>query len=62
MNEDGTRTVEEPFNTFYYPDVTEEAKARVFAIRAGDQIKGLKIVVPKAAENGTSSLTLRRVR
>ena len=62
LNEDGKRTVEEPFNTFYYPDVTEEAKARVFAIRAGDQIKGLKIVVPKAAENGTSSLTLRRVR
>ena len=52
LNEDGKRTVEEPFDTFYYPDVTEEAKARVFAIRAGDHIKGLKIVVPNAAEMG----------
>ena len=53
MNRDGKKTVEEPFDTFYYPDATEEAKARVFSIRAGDHIKGLKIFVPHAARNGT---------
>lgn len=50
VNEDGKKTVKEPLGASYYPSVTEEAKARVFSIRAGDNIKGLKVVVPNAAE------------
>ena len=46
VNEDGKKTVDEPFGAFYYPNVTEQAKARVFRIRAGDNMKGLRIVVP----------------
>ena len=46
VNDDGEKTVEEPFATVYYPNLTEEARARVFGIRAGDHIRDLKIVVP----------------
>ena len=48
VNEDGNKTVEEPFGTFYYPDVTEKVRARIFSIRAGDNIKGLRMVAPVA--------------
>ena len=44
VNKDGEKTVEAPFGVFYYPNVTEQARARIFRIRAGDNIKGLKIV------------------
>jgi len=50
VNQDGEKTVEEPFSVFYYPNVTEQAQARVFRIRAGDNMKGLKILVPNPAE------------
>jgi protocatechuate 3,4-dioxygenase beta subunit len=50
VNEDGEKRIEEPFTALYYPNVTEEARARVFRIRAGDSIKGLKIVVPNVEE------------
>ena len=50
VNEDGKKTVKEPFSAFYYPNVTEQASARIFRIRAGDNIKGLKIVVPDTGE------------
>ena len=50
VNKDGEKTIEEPFATLYYPNVTEEAKAQVFRIRAGDSIKGLKIVVQNVEE------------
>jgi len=46
LNKDGEKTIEEPFSALYYPGVVEEARARVFHIRSGDNIKGLKIVVP----------------
>ena len=49
LNKDGEKTVREPFGVFYYPSVTEQEKARIFRIRAGDNIKGLKIV-PNAEE------------
>ena len=48
VNENGDKTVEEPFGTFYYPDVTEKERARVFGIRAGDNIKGLRMIAPVA--------------
>jgi len=44
VNHDGEKTVAEPFGAVYYPNVTEKAKALVFHIRAGDNIKGLTIV------------------
>ena len=50
MNKDGKKTVEEPFGAFYYPNVTEQARARVFRIRAGDNMKGLRIVAPDTGE------------
>lgn len=50
INKDGKKTIEEPFGTFYYPNVTDEAKAQVFRIRAGDNIKGLKIVAQNVEE------------
>lgn len=46
INEDGKKTIKEPFTTLYYPNVFEKAKARVFQIGAGDNLKGLKVVVP----------------
>lgn len=50
VNEDGEKRIQEPLPALYYPDVAEKANARVFRIRAGDSIKGLKIVVPKVEE------------
>lgn len=50
VNEDGKKTIKEPFSAIYYPNVTEQARARIFHIRAGDNIKGLKIVVPDTGE------------
>ena len=50
VNKDGKKTIQEPFGAFYYPNVTEEAKARVFSIRAGDNIKDLKIVASNVEE------------
>jgi len=50
VNKDGKKTIQEPFGAFYYPNVTEEAKARVFSIRAGDNIKDLKMVTPNVEE------------
>jgi hypothetical protein len=50
VNEDGEKRIQEPLPALYYPDVAEKANARIFRIRAGDTIKGLKIVVPKVEE------------
>lgn len=50
LNKDGEKRIEEPFPAMYYPGVAERAKARVFRIRAGDSIKGLKIIVPNVEE------------
>ena len=49
VNEDGKKTIKEPFSALYYPNVTKQ-EARIFRIRAGDNIKGLKIVVPDTGE------------
>ena len=46
VNQAGKKTINQPFGTFYHPDVTEAAKARVFAIRPGDKIRRLRIVAP----------------
>jgi hypothetical protein len=50
LNEDGEKRIEEPFPAVYYPNVTEESRARVFRIPAGDSIKRLKIIVPNVEE------------
>lgn len=50
LNKDGEKRIEEPFPALYYPSVAEEAKARVFRIRPGDNMKGLTIVVPHVEE------------
>jgi hypothetical protein len=50
LNRVGEKRIEEPFSALYYPNVTEQANARVFRIRAGDSVKGLKIVVPQVEE------------
>jgi hypothetical protein len=50
LNEDGEKRIEEPFPALYYPNVAEKEGAQIFRIRAGDSIKGLKIIVPKVEE------------
>lgn len=50
LNKDGEKRIEEPFPAVYYPNVTEESRARIFRVRAGDSIKGLKIIVPNVEE------------
>ena len=60
VNEDGEKTVEAPFSVFYYPNVTEQARARIFRVRAGDNIKGLKIV-PNTEEMVTVKGVVRYV-
>jgi len=50
VNEDSEKRIEEPFAAVYYPNAADEAGARVFRIRPGDYIKGLRIVVPNVEE------------
>jgi hypothetical protein len=50
LNKDGEKRIEEPFAALYYPGVADEASAKVFRFRAGDNLKGLKIIVPHIEE------------
>lgn len=50
INDDGKISSDEPFGTFYYPNVSEREKAAVITIGAGDIIDGLNIRVPDMKE------------
>lgn len=50
INEDGKISANEPFGTFYYPNVSDREKAQVFKIGAGQQIKDLVIKAPTTAD------------
>jgi hypothetical protein len=50
INDDNKISADEPFGTFYYPNVTKIEDAKVFTIRAGEHIKDLVITAPTTAE------------
>lgn len=50
INEDGKISSDEPFPTFFYPNVLERDRAAVFNIQAGDMIEGINIYAPKMEE------------
>ncbi len=55
INDDGEISADEPFGTFYYPNVTKREDAKVFKIGAGQQIKDLVITAPNTVETITIS-------
>jgi hypothetical protein len=55
INDDGEISANEPFGTFYYPNVTKREEAKVFKIGAGQQVKNLKINAPTTVETVTIS-------
>lgn len=55
INEDNEISADEPFGTFYYPNVSKLEEAQVFKIGAGQQIKDLVIKAPTTAETITIS-------
>jgi hypothetical protein len=59
VNRDSEKRIEEPFAAVYYPNAADEAGARVFRIRPGDNIKGLRIVVPNVEETVTLAGVVR---
>jgi hypothetical protein len=46
LNEEGDWTSEQPFDTIYYPSVSQREKATVITIAAGQFLKNMDIVVP----------------
>ena len=50
VNDDGKVTSDEPFGTFYYPNVTKRDEATVFHIRRGEFVENLQIFPPISAE------------
>ncbi len=50
VNNDGEVTSNEPFGTFYYPNVAKREEATVFQIAAGEFVEDLQIYAPVAAE------------
>jgi len=50
LNQDDTRSSDEPFPRIYYPGVMEREKAAIVTIGAGETIKDLNIVVPTLDE------------
>lgn len=53
VNQDGKVTADEPFGTFYHPNVARREDATVFQIGPGDFIENVRIYAPKAAETVT---------
>ncbi|HKS27900.1 MAG TPA: carboxypeptidase-like regulatory domain-containing protein [Pyrinomonadaceae bacterium] len=53
VNEDGKISSDEPFKTFYYPNVYEREKAAVLTIGVGDIINGINIYAPETEETIT---------
>lgn len=53
LNNDGKISATEPFNTFYYPNVTDRAKATVLFVAPGVFIDGVNITVPEVVETIT---------
>lgn len=58
VNNDGKITSDEPFGTFYYPNVTKREDAAEITINAGDFRDDLVITAPQTAETITISGTL----
>ena len=53
LNDDGEVSGDEPFTTFYYPNVSKREEATVFHIGAGDFVEDLQVFVPKMVETVT---------
>lgn len=53
INDDGKIDADEPFPTFYYPNVTDRSKATVLYIGPGEFIDGVNITVPEVADTVT---------
>lgn len=53
VNEEGKVSSNEPFGTFYYPNVFKREEATVFEIGLGDFVEGLRIRPPKMEETVT---------
>ncbi len=47
LNQSGKKTVQEPYPTSYYPNVTDRKRAVIITITAGQVITGLKFTVPE---------------
>ena len=58
VNDDGEISSDEPFGTFYYPNVTKREDAAVIQIGAGDFRDDIIITAPNTAETITISGTL----
>jgi hypothetical protein len=50
VNDDGKISSDEPFRTFYYPNVFEREKAAIITIAAGDRLDNLSITAPEMHE------------
>src|SRR5205085_5141543 len=59
INGDGKISSDEPFTTFYYPNVLEREKAGIIAIGAGNIQEDMNIYVPEMEEIITVEGTLR---
>jgi hypothetical protein len=59
VNVDGKLSSSEPFGTFYYPNVSDRARAAVITIGPGEVINDINIVVPSLAETITVEGVLR---
>jgi hypothetical protein len=59
VNVDGKLSSSEPFGTFYYPNVSDRARAAVITIGPGEVINDVNIVVPSLAETITVEGVLR---
>lgn len=58
FNRDGKPTLNEPFGTFYYPNVKTVEEATVISVNADYFLRDLKIVPPEIVEKRTLSGTL----
>lgn len=52
-NRDGKPTSSQPFNTIYYPNVSQKERAAVFSIRPGETVAGINFIIPKLFETIT---------
>lgn len=53
VNDDGKVSSQEPFGTFYYPNVVERERAAVIEIGPGDHLEGFDIRAPSVVETVT---------
>lgn len=58
-NRDGKLSSGEPFETIFYPNVSERARAAIITIGPGDAINNINIIVPKLADTITIEGVLR---